>query len=108
MEENKIDQVIANLSKIEATATKIREDAEIEKTSYTEYIEGEIKKFDEEFEAKTDKQMKELADNLEKTQKKELADMRVEILKYVDKMETDFNNNFKQIAQDIFEKIVKE
>lgn len=108
MEEMKIDQVISNLSKIEASAAKVRNDAEEEKAAYTKYIEAEIEKFDAEFEAKTNKQLEELTNNLETTQKKELQDMRAQIVAYVDKMDEDFANNHEKMAKDIFEKIIKE
>ncbi len=108
MEEMKIDQVISNLSKIEASAAKVINDAEEEKASYTKYIESEIKKFDAEFEEKTSKQLEELTNNLEETQKKELTDMRAEIVAYVNKMEEDFNDNHEKYAKAIFERIIKE
>lgn len=108
MEENQIDQVIANLSKIETSASKVQEEAEKEKAEYTQLIESKIKEFDEELNSKTNTELTELSDNLARTQQRELDSMRAAILEDVAHIEEAYNEKHTQWAQEIFEQIIKE
>lgn len=108
MEDNKIDKVIESLSKIEASAVGVQQDAEKEKTEYAKTIEEKIKKFDEQLDEETQKELKELEDNLSNIHQKELADMRSAILDEVADIEASYNSNHEQWAKTIFEQIIKE
>lgn len=108
MEDNKIDQVIESLSRIEATAVGVQQDAEKEKALYAKEIEEKIKKFNEQLDIETKKELKELEDNLTSIHQKELADMRRDILDEVAGIESSYNNNHEEWAQKIFQQIIKE
>lgn len=108
MEDNKIDQVIESLSRIEASAVGVQQDAEKEKTEYARNIEEKIKRFDEQLDEQTQKELKELEDNLSSIHQKEVADMRNAILDEVAGIEASYNSKHEQWAKEIFEQIIKE
>lgn len=108
MEDNKIDQVIESLSRIEASAVGVQQDAEKEKTEYARNIEEKIKRFDEQLDGQTQKELKELEDNLSSIHQKELADMRNAILDEVAGIEASYNSKHDKWAKEIFEQIIKE
>lgn len=108
MEDSKIDQVIESLSRIEASAVGVQQDAEKEKTEYAKMIEEKIKKFDEQLDEKTQKELKELEENLSRVHQKELSDMRNSISDEVAELENSYNLKHEQWAKEIFEYIIKE
>lgn len=108
MEDNKIDQVIANLSKIESTAVNVKQEAEKEKANYNKQIEEKIKAFDEKLAEETKKELEELSESLESKHQKELTEMRANILEDVAVIEKNFNEKHQVWAKEIFEQIIKE
>ncbi|MDE6209023.1 MAG: TIGR03761 family integrating conjugative element protein [Lachnospiraceae bacterium] len=108
MEDNKIDKVIAGLSKIEASAVSIQQDAEREKAEYAKVIEEKIKEFDEQLNKETERELKELEAGIASVHQKKLSDMRTSILEDVSRLEALYNESHEQWAKDIFEQIIKE
>lgn len=108
MEDNKIDQVIASLSKIEAAAVGVQQETEREKAEYAKSIEEKIKEFDKKLNDETEKELKEISDSLTLAHQKELSDMRDTILEEVSRMDAAYNEHHGQWAMKIFEQIIKE
>lgn len=108
MENNEMNQVITELSKIEAAAANIQRDTENEKKNYAKEMEQKIKDFDEQLEKETKEKLAELSKKLEEEKKKELSAMRAEILEKTAKMEEIYNSNCDKWVDNIVDSIVKE
>lgn len=108
MDENKIDQVIASLSKIEESAVAVQQAAEREKAEYTKSIESQINKYDEELEQKTNLELENLSKDLAEKHQKILADMRTDILNSVAYIDDEYEKHHEEWAREIFEQIIKE
>lgn len=108
MENNKMDQVITELSKIEAAAAGIQNDMENEKLEYAKYIEKKTAEFDEQLERETTEKLAELSEKLEAEKKEELSAMRASILGITAKMEEIYNENHEKWVKDIVDGIIKE
>lgn len=108
MENNSMEQVIAELSKIEASAAGIHSQAEKEKEEYAKAMEQKTAEFDEELEKKTSERLEELREKLETEKKEELSAMRADILKQTDKMEEVYKANSDKWVKDIVGSIIKE
>lgn len=108
MEDNKIDKVISGLSRIEASAVSIQQEAEKQKAEYAKIIEAKIKEFDEQLDEETERELKELEAGIASVQHRELSDMRTSILEDVAHLEALYNESHEQWAKDIFEQIIEE
>ncbi|NLL92737.1 MAG: hypothetical protein GX225_01125 [Clostridiales bacterium] len=108
MEENKIDQIIASLSRIETSAEGVQREAEREKAEYTQLIEDKIKKFDEELDEKTERELGTRKESLQQKHQEELIAMRAKILDHVSQMDEAYEVNHEQWVEDIVASIIKE
>lgn len=108
MENNSMDQVIAELSKIEASAAGIQNQAERDKEEYAKAMEQKTAEFDARLECETSERLEELRKKLEAEKKEELSAMRADILKQTAKMEEIYNNNSDKWVEDIVGSIIKE
>ena len=108
MENNKMDQVITELSKIEAAAANIQSDMEKEKIEYAKLMEKKTAEFDENLEKETSEKLAELSERLEAEKKEELSAMRANILEQTAKMEEVYNAHHEKWVSDIVDSIIKE
>lgn len=108
VEDNRIDEVIGEIFKIESTALGIQSDAEREKQQYAEYTERRIKEFDEQLAVETDEKIKELQEKLKLAKEKEMLSMRNDISEYTLKMDEQYNENHEKWARNIVDSIIKE
>jgi hypothetical protein len=108
MEESVVNQVIASLSKIEKSAEGIKNDTEHKKTAYAREIEEKIKIYDEEMEIQHQKNMEKLKENLENEKKEAMLKMRADMAVEVGKLDEAYEKHHKELAQSIFEQMLKE
>ena len=108
VEDNRIDEVIGEIFKIESTALGIQSDAEREKQQYAEYTERRIKEFDEQLAVETDEKIKELQEKLKLAKEKEMLSMRNDISEYTLKMDEQYNENHEEWVRNIVDSIIKE
>ncbi len=108
MEENKIDQVIVALSKIESTAVGIQEESEKEKNEYYKFIGDKIKEFDENLIKEHKANMLELTKNLEMEKEEELSAMREETQVLISFLDKAYQQKHEQWAKDILNQLIKE
>ncbi len=108
MDESRVNQVIASLSKIEKSAEGIKNDTEHKKNLYAKEIEDKIKVFDEELEAEHRENMKQLKEKLEKEKEEAMLKMRADMAVEVGKLDEIYDKHHTEIAKKIFEQMLKE
>lgn len=108
MDENKVVQVIAALSRIEKSAEGIKSDTESSKSEYAGEIEDKIKAFDSQLEAEHEENMKKLAEKLETGKKEALLEMRAEMAVEVGKLDEAYEKHHEQIAKEVFMELISE
>lgn len=105
---NSVDEVINELSKIEATATNILSESEREKEEYEILTNRKIKEFDERVDKETEENLKNLKLKLEEEKREEMSKMRSDICAQTDKMEELYEMEHKNWVRQIVEDIIKE
>ena len=105
---NNVDEVINELSKIEATATNILNESENEKIAYERSITQKIKEFDERVDKLAEKNLQTLKEQLEQEKREEMSKMRSDILAQTDKMEEFFEKEHENWVRQIVADIIKE
>ncbi len=105
---NSVDEVINELSKIEAAATNILSESEREKEEYEMLTNRKIKEFDERVNKETEENLKNLQLKLEEEKREEMAKMRSDICAQTDKMEELYEREHLNWVRQIVEDIVKE
>lgn len=108
MEENRVDEVIASLSKIEKSAEGIKSDTERQKSEYAREIENRIKEFNEKLETEHRENVKRLTERLEKEKTEAMAAMRTEMSAEVGKLEEFYEKNHERIAREVFLQMINE
>lgn len=108
MEESRVNQVIASLSKIEKSAEGIKNDTEQKKSAYAKEIEEKIKIFDEELLAERQKSMEKLRETLENEKKEAMQKMRADMDIEVGKLDESYEKNHEEFAKKIFEQMIRE
>lgn len=108
MDENRIDEIIAKLFKIEAVAVGIQNDAEREKIEYAELMMKKTQEFDENLERETAEKLEQLREQLNADKKAEMHIMKDDIYDQTSKMEELYETNHEQWVNDIVESILKE
>jgi hypothetical protein len=103
-----VDEVINELSKIEATATNILSESEREKEEYEILTNRKIKEFDERVDKETEENLKNLKLKLEEEKREEMSKMRSDICAQTDKMEELYEREHKNWVRQIVEDIIKE
>lgn len=106
MDDNKIDQVIASLSRIEHSAEGIKSDTEQKKSQYAQEIERKIKEFDKELEVSHGESLERLAERLEEEKKKAMVEMRADMAVEVGKLDEAYEKNHEKLAREIFNKMI--
>ena len=105
---NNVDEVINELSKIEATATNILNESENEKIAYERSITQKIKEFDVRVDKLAEKNLQTLKEQLEQEKREEMSKMRSDILAQTDKMEELFEKEHEDWVRQIVADIIKE
>lgn len=108
MDENKIDEIIGQLFKIEATAVGIQKDAETEKDDYSRLMEQKTKEYGENLQKETSVKLEKLREQLNVSKAIEMTAMRNDILNQTTKMDELYEENHEQWVKDIVESILKE
>lgn len=108
MEDNKVDQVIAALSRIEHSAEKIKSDTEQKKSEYAQEIEDKKKVFDENLEKEHHENMKKLAEKLENEKENSLHLMKADMEEQVGKLVEAYEKNHEKMAEEIFRQLISE
>ena len=108
MEENRIDDVIGEIFKIEKAAVGIQEDADREIEEYTLEIEAKIKEYDEKLERETSEKLDRLEKELEEEKEKKISVMRADILKQTERLEQMYEANHEKWVNEIVGRIVNE
>lgn len=108
MENNSIDQIIKELSKIEGTATKLQTESEREMEEYAKAMEQKTREFDENLERETTERLAELEDKLQMEKKEELSAMKEDVLNKAARMEEIYEANCDKWAKKIMSSIIKE
>lgn len=106
--DNQIDQVIAELSKIDEAAAKVISDSESDKEAYAEEINSKIKSFDEELEKTTKQELADFKARLQAENDAELARWREETMKVLSDMDSWFETNHTKLATQIVNDFIKE
>ena len=108
IEDNKIDEVIGEMLKIEAAALGIQEDTRREIEQYGAIHEQRIKEFDEKLAIETEQKLEVLKEQLKTDKEREMLTMRGDILKYTSKMDKLYEDNHEQWVNNIVDSIIKE
>ena len=108
MEENRIEDVIGEIFKIESTALGIQSDMEKEKAEYAQMMEQKTKDFDEQLSRETSEKLANLTGQLQKEKEKEMSAMRADIRNQTVKMEEVYEANHERWVKNIVESILKE
>lgn len=108
VEDNRIDEVIAEMLKIEATALGIQNDTKREIEEYENRHEQRIKEFDESLSIEASKKLEILKEQLKADKERELFAMRDEILQYTTKLDKLYEANHEKWVKDIVDSIIKE
>ena len=105
---NNVDEVINELSKIEAAAASILGESEREKEEYEMLTNRKIKEFDERIDKETEENLKNLQIKLEEEKREEMSKMRSDICAQTDKMEELYEREHQNWVRQIVDKIVNE
>lgn len=108
MEENRIEDVIGEIFKIESTALGIQSDMEKEKAEYAQMMEQKTKDFDEQLSRETSEKLANLTGQLQKEKEKEMSAMRADIRNQTVKMEEVYEANHERWVKNIVESIIEE
>jgi transposase len=108
IEDNKIDEVIGEMLKIEATAIGIQDDTRREIERYGVMHEQRIKEFDERLAIETEQKLETLKEHLKADKEREMLAMRGDILEYTSKMDKMYEDNHEQWVNNIVDSIIKE
>lgn len=108
VEDNRIDEVIGEIFKIESAALGIQSDTEREKEDYAAMIEHKIKEFDEQLAEETKEKIQNLKRQLKADKEKELLAMRNDISGYTSKLDVLYEANHEEWVRNIVESIIKE
>lgn len=102
-----MEQILNKLSEIETTANYIMEKAAETKQKMTRELEAKCRKFDEQLEQETALRVKEIRQQLEKDKERELSALRTQTEELFAQMDSYYSQNHKELAQNLYHKIVK-
>lgn len=102
-----INQVIDQLSKIEASSKEIISGTEAEKKAYAALMEQKTKDFDNALNEETEARLKQLKDSLEAQAQMDLQTLRTETDAQLVRLDEWYAANHTQLAQDILNQIVR-
>ncbi len=108
IEDNKIDEVIGEILKIESTALGIQRDTESEKEEYAVMLENKKMEFDKKLATDTSEKLENLKSELKANKEKELLAMRNNISCNISKLEKLYEENKEKWVDEIVNRIIKE
>lgn len=108
VEDNRIDEVIGEMLKIEAAALGIQNDTKREIEAYETIHEQRIREFDERLTAETKEKVEILSKQLNAKRTKEIEFMANDISQYVLKLDNLYEANHEKWVKDIVDSIIKE
>ncbi|MGN0383747.1 MAG: hypothetical protein ACI4DS_05700 [Eubacterium sp.] len=106
--EKEMNEVITQLSKIEAASAKIMEATKIEEENYAAYIEQQKKEFDDALNKETDLKVEALRADLEMRNTKELSDFKTAAENHLKSLDNKYEKNHTKWAQNILQDLIKE
>ncbi len=106
--DNQIDQVIAELSKIDAAASKVISDSEADKIEYEQQINNKIKDFDRQLDLSVKKELEEFEKKLMSEKDMELTKLRENTTKALADMDSWYEKNHEQTVKMIIKDLTKE
>lgn len=104
--EERINEVIAELSRIEHTAVTIHEDAEKEKKRYTKEIEDKIVAFDKELKKQYEDKLSDVKNSMQQQEDDDIATWHEETDVILSHLEKSFQKKHKQWAEEIFRDLI--
>lgn len=108
MEQSRVNQVIASLSKIEKSAEGIKSDMEQKKAAYAKEIEDKIKIFDDELEIEHKENMEKLKERLENEKKDAMLKLRADMSVEVGRLDDAYEKYHTELAQNVFQQMLRE
>lgn len=103
-----IDEILAQLSKIEAASAKIIDIEKNDEEKYSLYIEKVKKEFDEQLEKKTNEKIDEIRNRLITEKNNDLAKLKEDSQKDLVELERKYEKNHKKWAAGILQELIKE
>lgn len=101
-----MEAIINKLSEIEATASKIMETAINETQLQDKQLQEKIAEFDRQLEEETNEKLIQLRKQLQEQSEKELNDLKASTEKKLAFMDQYLNENFDEITNEIYHKII--
>ncbi len=106
--DNRIDQVIAELSKIEASAVKIKEEAELEKTTYANEVQHKTKEFDADLAKKSAEKLSKINEELQAEKKAQLTEWREETTVILSHLDESYEKKHTEWATTIMNNLIND
>lgn len=102
-----MEDVISKLAEIETAASRIMEDVTEQKKMLAKENEEQMKAFDKDVDGRTEKKLEELRKELEIDMKQEVEKQRLEAQGILDKMTQYYEKNHEELAQKLYDKILR-
>lgn len=102
-----MEDIISKLAEIEAAASHIMDDVTEQKKQLALEYEESIQKFDDTIDKEVQKKSENIRQKLEIQMKNELAKQRSETEAVLNQMETYYEEHHTQLAQQIYDKILR-
>ena len=102
-----MEQILGKLSEIEITAQRIMEDADRTKAALSAEMEQQCRNFDAELEQETNQKIQNLRNSLEAQKEQELTTLRHNTEKHLADLDTYYSQNHRQLAEDLFQQLLK-
>lgn len=100
--------VINRLSEIEGTAVGLERHAAEQKKEIAAEYEKKTQEFDQEIDARTDEKLRRLQEKLKQEAEMELQKMRQKTEAELAAMETEYQQNHRKLASELFHKMIGE
>lgn len=103
-----MDQIVNQLSEIEATAQKLMEDTATEKKQMSHDMDEKMKEYDVQVDAETAASLLQLQDSLKQTQQENLQKLREYTKKQIEDMDTKYQAQHTKMAQQLLDSLIGE
>lgn len=102
-----MEDIISKLAEIEAAASHIMEDVQEQKKLLSREYEEALQEFDRTIDMETQQRSDEIRKNLEIQMKKELENQKSQTQLILNKMETYYKERHAELAQEIYDRILR-
>lgn len=102
-----MEQILEKLSEIEITAQRIMDDADRTKAALSAEMEQQCRNFDAELEQETNQKIQKLRNNLEAQKDQELTALRHRTEQHLADLDTYYRQNHQQLAEELFQQLLK-